>query len=105
MRLPAPIFSSMLSSALSIFCQSTKHVFSPIRVNRRLPPAGLLASLGSQTAALTQKGSQVSGRPSPGSRERGDMGPLKVGAKVRARFGEEGTKASAGRKHRADPAA
>lgn len=49
------VFSSMLSSVLGIFCQSTKHVFSPIRVNRKLPASGFSLSLGNQTAALIQK--------------------------------------------------
>lgn len=55
MPLPTPVFSSALSSALSIFCQSTKHVFSPVRINRKLPASGLFTSLGTQTATLVPK--------------------------------------------------
>lgn len=75
MRLPTPIFSSMLSSALCIFCQSTERVFSPIRVNRRLPPAGLLVLLGRQTATLMQKGSQLLLKPSQGLGNEGKWAP------------------------------
>lgn len=55
MPLPTPVFSSMMSSVLSIFCQSPKHVFSPIGVNRKLPASGLFVSLGTQTATLVPK--------------------------------------------------
>lgn len=75
MRLPTPIFSSMLSSALCIFCQSTKRVFSPIRVNRRLPPAGLLTPLGRQMTTLMQKGSQLPVLSSRGLGSEGKWAP------------------------------
>lgn len=65
MPLPTPIFSSVLSSVLSIFCQSTKHVFSPIRVNRKLLASGLFVSLGTQTAALMPKVGPVPGAAVP----------------------------------------
>jgi len=55
MLLPIPVFSSMLSSVLGMFCQPTRRVFSPIRVNRKLPASGVFVSLGTQAAALVQK--------------------------------------------------
>lgn len=61
MPLPSALFSSMLSSVLRIFCQSTKHIFSPIRVNRKLPASGFFLCLGTQTAALVPKVGPVPG--------------------------------------------
>lgn len=65
MPLPTPVCSSMLSSVLSIFCQSTKHVFSPLRANRKLPASGLFVSLGTQAAVLVLKVGPVPGAAVP----------------------------------------
>lgn len=65
MPLPTPVFSSEPSSALSMFCQSSKHVFRPVRVNRKLPASGLFVSLGTQTAARGPKVGPVPRAASP----------------------------------------
>lgn len=67
MPLPSPVFSSVLSSVLSISCQSTEHGFSPIEVNRNLLASGPFMLWVLRELPLCCMWGQFPVQPCPGS--------------------------------------